>query len=78
MANSIKPRKKDIWEGLADVFDMDDFACLVRDASPSTRLNAYLQIIKLLTYRSKTTGTDIGGSEVDRMIDEMFKPKKNE
>lgn len=66
----------DLWEGLAGLFDMEDFAELLRSAAPSVRLGAYLQIVKLLTYRSKTSGNDFTNDETKKMIDELFNPKK--
>ena len=75
MATKKKSDKSDIWDALAEAFDPDDFRVLVKEASPSTRLNAYINIVKLLTYRSKTTGDSEARGEIDEMIDKMFEKK---
>lgn len=73
-----KKKNQDIWDSLSEAFDPEDFKELVKHASPSARLSAYVNIIKLLTYRSKTTGEDGGMSKVDEMIEDLFTPKKKE
>lgn len=70
-----KSGKSDIWEALAESFDPDDFRDLVKKASPSARLSAYINIVKLLTYRSKTTSDGEGQGEIDELIDKMFEKK---
>lgn len=72
----MKADKPDIWETLAEAFDPADFRELIKDASPSARLSAYINIVKLLTYRSKTTGDFDSRGEIDDIIDKMFEKKK--
>ena len=62
----------DLVDGLAELFDMADFAMLLKAAAPSTRLSAYLQIIKLLLVKSKDTSGVSGEEEMKKKINKLF------
>lgn len=69
---------KNIFDTLVEVFDAEDYAKLVKGADPRTRLSAYQDIIKLLTYRTKTTKADAGKGEMEKKIAQMFNIKSKE
>ena len=62
----------DLVDGLAELFDMDDFAMLLKAAAPSTRLSAYLQIIKLLLVKNKDASGASGEEEMKKKINKLF------
>ena len=68
--------KQDMWDSLVEVFDPKDFKQLIRESAPQVRLNAYLNIVKLLTYRSKTNGEVGNKGEIEKLLDGMFSTVK--
>lgn len=68
--------KKDIFDTLVEVFDPDDFAQLVKQADNRTRLNAYQDIVRLLSYRAKNSKADTTTGDMEKLIDSMFNKKK--
>ena len=62
----------DLVDGLAELFDMSDFASLLKTAAPSTRLSAYLQIIKLLVVKSKEGAGTSGEDDMKKKINKLF------
>ena len=73
-----KKQNEEIWDSLVEAFDPRDFKTLLKEANPSTRLNAYINIVKLLTYRSKTAPDDYSRGKMEEMIDNMFSTKKQQ
>lgn len=77
MASTSKAPKQDIWDALAEAFNPEDFKELIKTASASTRLNAYINIVKLLTYRTKTNGEVGNQGEVEKLLEGMFTKSKD-
>lgn len=73
-----KKQNEEIWDSLVEAFDPTDFKQLLKGANENTRLNAYINIVKLLTYRSKTVTDDYSRGKMEEMIDNMFSIKKHQ
>lgn len=66
----------DLLAMLQDAFDPEEFKRIFREMPPdSGKFKYYMDMLKLLMVRTK--GGD-GGSQgdIDKMLDEMFNPKK--
>ena len=70
--------KPDIFDTLTEVFDPDDYAELIRNADRRTRLNAYQDIIRLLTYRSKNAKSSDAKGDMEKLINAMFNKKTDD
>lgn len=66
----------DLLAMLQEAFDPDEFKRIFREMKPdSNKFKYYMDMLKLLMVRTK--GGD-GGSQgdIDKMLDDMFNPKK--
>lgn len=66
----------DLLAMLQEAFDPDEFKDIFREMKPdSKKFKYYMDMLKLLMLRTK--GGDMGGSkDIDKMLDDMFNPKK--
>lgn len=65
-------KRSEIIDSLADAFDPDDFAGLIKKANDNTRLRAYLDIVRLLSYNTKGMKDDSKQGKLEKIINDMF------
>lgn len=66
----------DLLAMLQEAFDPDEFKGIFREMKPdSKKFKYYMDMLKLLMLRTK--GGDSGSQgDIDKMLDDMFNPKK--
>lgn len=69
-------KSQDLLEMLQESFDPEEFKRIFREMKPdANKFRYYMDMLKLLMVRTK--GGDSGsGKDIDKMLDDMFNPKK--
>lgn len=66
----------DLLAMLQEAFDPDEFKDIFREMKPdSKKFKYYMDMLKLLMIRTKG-GDGSGSTDIDKMLDDMFNPKK--
>lgn len=71
-------KNPDLLAMLQEAFDPEEFKRIFREMKPdSKKFKYYMDMLKLLMIRTKG-GDGSGSTDIDKMLDDMFNPKKKD
>ena len=65
-------KQREAYDILVEAFDAEDFKRLLNRAHDSTRLNAYMNILRIMTLRAAKGGDNNDDGEVKKLLASMF------
>ena len=65
-------KQQEAYDVLVDAFDAEDFKRLLNRAHESVRLNAYMNILRIMSNRANKGGDNGKDGEVKKLLAQMF------
>lgn len=72
-------KNPDLLAMLQEAFDPEEFVTIFKSMKPdSNKFRYYMDMLKLLLLRTKNAGDSGKAKDIDKMLDDMFNPKKKD